>query len=313
MVFNHSHSLMRLPQSFILWSAGEFTDGSGIRLTRKKNMNADLSKRLFFFLAADERETGTKPKIRGRRKKKDMWQSARWAIYEMCSGHSVLGRKWKTSEYGMFGLSLEMANQGGDTARSETRKYIERRLKQERQRKPEDSTRESERLITFGLASRSRWWVIEAGVLVFRGGGGWVETVQAVTDRPGTRPCWKARRNAHPAHIWPLYRSNSHSPDPCGSVWRRYQTWGTWRQKGKHTNAPLARADSTACVESEGQELVCFIKMVIFKITWAWITGRSTTVNIISFISLSCFVAFLPRGKFSLSIKRLMKAVVDSV
>lgn len=61
---------MRLPQSFILWSAGEFTDGSGIRLTREKNMNADLSKRLFFFLAADERGTGTQPKIRGRRKKK---------------------------------------------------------------------------------------------------------------------------------------------------------------------------------------------------------------------------------------------------
>lgn len=117
-LFNHSYSPMRLPQSFILWSAGEFTDRSGIRLTREKNMIADLSKRLFFFLAADERGTGTKPKIRGRRKKKDMWQSARWAIYEMDSGHSVLGRKWKTSEYEMFGLSLEVANQGGDTARS---------------------------------------------------------------------------------------------------------------------------------------------------------------------------------------------------
>lgn len=302
---------MRLPQSFILWSAGEFTDGSGTRLTRKKNMNADLSKRLFFFLAADERGTGTKPKIRGRRKKKDMWQSARWAIYEMDSGHSILGRKWKTSEYGMFGLSLEVANQGGDTARSEIRKYIERRLKQERQRKPEDSTRESERLI--GLTSRSPCWVIEAGVLVFRGGGGWAETVQAVTDGPGTRPCWKARRNTHPAHTSPLYCSNIHSPDTCGSVWRRCQTWETWCQKGKHTKAPLARADSAACVESEGQELVCFIKMLIFKITWAWITGRSTTVNIISFISLSCFVSFLPRGKFTLSFKRLMKAVVDSV
>lgn len=137
---------MRLPQSFILWSAGEFTDGSGIRLTREKNMNADLSKHLFFFLAADERGTGTKPKIRGRRKKKDMWQSAGWAICEMDSGHSVLGRKWKTSEYEMFGLSLEVANQGGDTARSQIRKYIERRFKQERQRKPEDCTRKADYL-----------------------------------------------------------------------------------------------------------------------------------------------------------------------
>lgn len=173
---------MRLPQSFILWSAGEFTDGSGIRLARKKNMNADLSKRLFFFPAADERGTGTKMKIRGRRKKKDMWQSARWAIYEMDSGHSVLGIKWKTSEYEMFGLSLEVANQGGNTARSQIRKCIERRFKQERQSKPEDCTRESERLITFGLTSWSRCW------------GGLEALMRTVTAYWSRRACIQRRR-----------------------------------------------------------------------------------------------------------------------
>lgn len=170
------------PQSFILWSAGEFTDRCGIRLTREKNMNADPSKRLFFFLAADERGTGTKPEIRGRRKKKDVWQSARWAIYEMDSGHSVLGRKWKTSEYEMFGLSLEVANQGGDTGRSEIRKYIERRFKQERQRKPEHCTRESERLITFGLTSWSRRW------------GGLEALMRTVTTYWSRRSCIQRRR-----------------------------------------------------------------------------------------------------------------------
>lgn len=55
-LFNYSYSPMRLAESFILWSTGEFTDGLGIQLTKMKNMNADPSKCLFFFLA----ETGNR-------------------------------------------------------------------------------------------------------------------------------------------------------------------------------------------------------------------------------------------------------------
>lgn len=51
-LFNYTYSPMWLPESFILWSTGEFTDGFGIQLTKMKNMNADPSKCLFFFLAA---------------------------------------------------------------------------------------------------------------------------------------------------------------------------------------------------------------------------------------------------------------------
>lgn len=74
---------------------------------RRKIWTLTWEERLFFFLAAAARGTGTKLKISGRREEGDMWQSARWAIYEMGSGHSVLGRKWKSPEYEMFRLSLE--------------------------------------------------------------------------------------------------------------------------------------------------------------------------------------------------------------
>lgn len=68
---------------------------------------------------------GAKLKISGRQKKKNMWQSARRAIYEMDSGHSVLGRKWKTLEYEMFELSFEVENQERNTAWSQIGKYID--------------------------------------------------------------------------------------------------------------------------------------------------------------------------------------------
>lgn len=84
--------------------------------------------------------TGTELKISGRGKKKDMWQSARWAIYEIDSGHSILGRKWKNPNYGIFRLSLEVdsvpvSSQEADTGRSQIRKYIDRWVKQEEWRK----------------------------------------------------------------------------------------------------------------------------------------------------------------------------------
>lgn len=138
-LFNYSYSPIRLAESFILWSTGEFTDGFGIQLTKMKNMNADPSKCLFFFLAETVQGTGSELRISGRQKKKDMWQSAWWAIYEIDSGHSDPGRKWKTSVYEMFRLSLEVesvpvSSQEADTGRSQIRKYIDRPVKQEGRR-----------------------------------------------------------------------------------------------------------------------------------------------------------------------------------
>lgn len=85
-----------------------------------------LPEQTLIFLPA--RGSGSELKISGRRKKKDMWQSARWVIYEIDSGHSVLGRKWKTSEYEMFRLSLEVGSvpllrPEADTGRSDQEKY----------------------------------------------------------------------------------------------------------------------------------------------------------------------------------------------
>lgn len=97
-LFNYSYSPMRLPESFILWSTGELTDGFGIQLTQMKNMNADPCKRLFFFfffLLATVRRTGTELKINGRRKKKNIvWQCARWAIYEI----DLITQSWEEIE-----------------------------------------------------------------------------------------------------------------------------------------------------------------------------------------------------------------------
>lgn len=50
-LFNYSHLPARLPESFILQRAGEFTERFGIQPIRKKNMNIDLRKRIFLFPA----------------------------------------------------------------------------------------------------------------------------------------------------------------------------------------------------------------------------------------------------------------------
>lgn len=107
---------------------------------RWKIWTLTLANAYFSSLQRLHRGTGTELKISGSRKKKDMWQSARWAIYEIDSGHSILGRKWKTSKYGMFRLSLEVdsvpvSSQEADTGKSQIRKYIDRRVQQEGRRK----------------------------------------------------------------------------------------------------------------------------------------------------------------------------------
>lgn len=99
-LFNNSHLPARSPESFVLQSAAEFIERFGIQAIRKRNTIIDLSKLMFFFPfspakpllgsgALHQNKNGIEDD-----RKKDVWQGAWFAIYEMDWGHWVLGGKW---------------------------------------------------------------------------------------------------------------------------------------------------------------------------------------------------------------------------